>query len=88
MASERQVLAEAMRAELLELYNDTWRQGDEPVLSAKELAARLDWQLLCVSASDIVPVEFGYGAGDLFGNHCVTIEVDAELQFRDIDLRG
>jgi hypothetical protein len=87
MARERQVLAEAIRVELLELYNDTWRQG-EPVLSAEELTARLDWQLLTVTASDVVPVEFSYGAGELFGYHGVTIEVDAELRFRDIDLRG
>src|SRR6516162_1401957 len=46
MDNERRLLAEALRAELLELYNDTWRQGDEPVLSATELAARLEWQLL------------------------------------------
>lgn len=88
MGSERQVLAEAMQAELLELYNDTWRQADEPVLSAEELTARLDWQLLSVSASDVVPVEFSYGAGELFGYHGVTVEVGAGLRFRDIDLRG
>jgi hypothetical protein len=88
MANERRVLAEAVQAELLELYNDTWRQGDEPTLSADELTERLEWQLLTVSASEIVPVEFSYDAGDLFGYHGVTVEVDAELRFRDIDLRG
>jgi hypothetical protein len=86
LSNEPRVLAEGMRAELLELYNDTWRQGDEPVLSAEELTEQLDWQMLSISASDIVPVEFGYGAGELFGYHGVTIEVDAELRFRDIDL--
>ena len=60
MVNERQVLAEAMRAELLELYNDTWRQGDEPVLSTEELTNRLDWQLLSISTNDIVPVDFSY----------------------------
>jgi hypothetical protein len=88
VASERLVLAEALRAELLQLYNDTWRRSAEPVLSADELTAQLDWQLLSISASEIVPVEFSYGAGDLFGCHGVTVEVDAELRFRDIDLRG
>jgi hypothetical protein len=85
--NEQRVLATAIRAELLELYNDTWR-GDEPVLSAAELTARLEWTLLTVSASDIVPVEFGYHAGELFGGHGVAVEVDAELRFSDIDLRG
>lgn len=88
LANERQVLAEAMEAELLELYNDTWRQNDELVLSAEELTARLNWGLLSVMDSDIVPVEFSYGAGELFGYHGVTVEVDAALKFRDIDLRG
>ena len=76
MANERQVLAEAIRAELLELYNDTWRQGDEPALSADELTTRLEWQLLDVRASGFVPIEFSYGAGELFGYHGVTVSVD------------
>jgi hypothetical protein len=86
--NERRVLAEAIRAELLELYNDTWRQSDETVLSAEELTTQLEWTLLTVSASDIVPVEFSYHAGELFGGHGVAVEVDDEFQFRDIDLRG
>jgi hypothetical protein len=88
MANERSVLADAMHAELLELYNYTWRQGCAPALTADELTERLEWQLLDISVSDIVPVAFSYGAGELFGNHGVTVEVDAELRFRDIDLRG
>jgi hypothetical protein len=86
--NEQRILADALRMELLELYNGAWRQGDEPVLTADGLAARLEWTLLVVSASDIVPVEFSYAAGELFGYHGVTIEVDAKLRFRDIELRG
>ena len=52
------------------------------------MTARLEWTLLSVSALDIVPVEFSYHAGELFGGHGVAVEVDAELRFRDIDLRG
>jgi hypothetical protein len=85
--NERRVLADAMRAELLELYNGTWRQGGEPVLSARRLTARLGWALLTVSASETVPVEFGYDAGGLFGGHCVAVEVGAELRYRDVDLQ-
>jgi hypothetical protein len=88
LANERQSLAEAMKAELLELYNDTWRQGDEPVLSAEELTARLEWQLLCVRASDSAAIEFHYEAGELFGYHGVVVEVGADLRFSNIDLRG
>jgi hypothetical protein len=86
--NERRILSDAIQAELLELYNGTWRQSEEPELTAGELTARLDWQLVVVNASEIVPVEFSYGAGELFGYHGVTVEVDANLQFRDIDLRG
>lgn len=88
MANERRVLAVAMRAQLLELYNDTWRQEDEPALSCEELAGRLEWQLLSVIACDIVPVEFSYDAGDLFGYHGVTVKVDDSLSFRSVELRG
>jgi hypothetical protein len=88
LANERRVLAEAMQAGLLELYNDTWREADEPRLSAKELAARLDWQLLKLKDCDVVPVEFHYDAGDLFVGHGVAVGLGAELQFRGIDLRG
>jgi hypothetical protein len=86
--NERRMLAKAMRAELLELYNDTWRRGEESVLSAGELTARLEWTLLTLSGSEVVPVEFSYHAGELFGGHGVAVEVDAELRFTDIDLRG
>ena len=88
LGSEPSVLREAIRAELLELYNETWRQGSDPVLTAEELAGRLVWSVVEVSASDIVPVTFTYGAGDLFGGHCVAVEVGAKLRFRDIDLQG
>ena len=88
MVNERRVLADAMQARLLELYNNSWRQDGEPEMSSDALTAQLDWQLLTVSACNLVPVEYSYDAGELFGYHGVTIEVDAELQFRDIDLRG
>lgn len=86
--NERRVLGDAVRAELLDLYNETWRQDDEPELTADELAARLTWELLAISASDVAPIEFGYEAGELFGRHSVTVEVSEELEFQDVDLRG
>src|SRR6516165_4729611 len=41
MRAERRILRDALREELLELYNDTWRRGEEPELTAKELMSRL-----------------------------------------------
>jgi hypothetical protein len=32
--------------------------------------------LLVVSSSEVVPVEFSYDAGELFGYHGVTLEVE------------
>lgn len=88
MGNERRLFWEALRAYLLELYNDGWRQDDEPVLLEDEFAAQLEWQLLEIKASDIVPVEFWYDAGDLFGGHGVVIQVGAELQYRSANLVG
>ena len=88
LGTEQRILRDAIRAELLELYNDIWQQGDEPELTADELMSRLEWTLLDISASPIVPVTFSYDAGDLFGGHSVAVKVDGELRFRDIDLRG
>lgn len=86
--NERRILDECVRTELLELYNDTWRRQDEHTLSEEEFTTRLEWTLLTVSANEIVPVEFGYHAGEMFGGHGVAVEVDAELRYRDVDLRG
>jgi hypothetical protein len=88
VGNERRVLADAIEAELLGLYNGTWRRGDDAELDAGELATRLEWHLLTVNPGGVVPVEFTYGAGDLFGGHGVAVEVDQGLQFRDVDLRG
>ena len=88
MANERRILAEAVQVELLELYNSTWRRAGEPVLSAVELMAKLEWHLLCINADAVVLIDYGYGAGALFGNHGVSVEVGEDLRFRDIDLLG
>ena len=57
-------------------------------MSAEGLTVLLEWTLLTVSAGKIVPVQFSYHAGELFGGHGVAVEVDAGLRFRGIDLRG
>jgi hypothetical protein len=86
LKNEREVLREAIQAELLELYNETWR-GSDPVLDAKELEDKLEWHHLEIRDSDVL-VEFTYGPGELFGGHGVAVELDAELKFHDVDLRG
>src|SRR5262249_23570355 len=44
--NEQRLFREALRADVLELYNAGWRQDGEPVLSEEEFAALLEWQLL------------------------------------------
>jgi hypothetical protein len=84
--AERRILRDALREELLELYNETWRQGNQPKLTAKELTSQLT--LALIEIDTLIPVTLSYEAGDLFGGHGVAIEVDESLQFQDIDLRG
>jgi hypothetical protein len=90
LKNEQFILQDAMQAELLELYNDIWRGEDEPELTADELTARLDWQLVVIKTGRMsrFPVEFNYEAGYLFGYHGVTVKVDEKLAFHDIELRG
>jgi hypothetical protein len=88
MVNERRILAQAVEVELLELYNNTWRRGVEPVVSAADLMAKLEWHVLCVNADAAVSLDYGYGAGALFGNHGLSVEVDENLRFRGIDLLG
>jgi hypothetical protein len=89
MVNQGRILREAVEAELRELYNDVWRQGDEPELTTEELIERLVWTFLKLSTSEDVPVCFAYAAqGELFGGHSIDVEVDGELHYRDIDLVG
>jgi hypothetical protein len=86
--NERRILEEAIRATILDLYNDTWRQGDDDTLTEEELARQLEWVFLKISSSEVVPITFSYDAGDLFGRHCVDVDVNAQLRFRGIELVG
>jgi hypothetical protein len=86
--NERSLFQQAMQTYLLELYNDGWRQEDDPLLSADDFSAQLEWQFLEVSDSEIVPITFGYDPGDLFGGHVVFVKVDASLRFRGAQLVG
>ena len=88
LVNERAILATAVSSYLLELYNECWRQDDLPVLGSAGFTAALEWQFLEVSASEIVPVDFGYDPGDLFGGHTVTVEVGPDLRYRGAHLIG
>jgi hypothetical protein len=84
--AERRILRDAVSEELLELYNETWRQGNQPKLTAKELMSQLKFSLIDIDT--VVPITLSYEAAGLFGGHSVAILVDEDLQFQDIDLQS
>ena len=88
LKNERRVLREAIQAYLLDLYNDGWRQEEDPVLTAEEFEGELTWEGLDISESEIVLVEFWYSDGgrDLFGGHVIVIEMDDQLRRRSAHL--
>jgi hypothetical protein len=88
MRAERQVLRTAVQKELLELYNDTWRQSDEPELTTDEFMSRLGFTFIQIRTDFKSVVILSYGAGDLFGGHSVDVELDNELRHLNVDLIG
>jgi hypothetical protein len=86
--SERRILRDAVRLELLELYNDTWRRSGDPKLSTTAFIEQLEFTFIKLQPGWDIPVILSYGAGDLFGGHSVDVEVDAKLKVIDVDLVG
>lgn len=84
---ERRILRAAVREELLELYNETWRVAGRE-LTAAELISQLRFEYIEISPVGVVPVILSYTAGDLFGGHTVDVEVDETLSYIDVDLVG
>lgn len=85
MNAERQLLQEAIKDKLFDLY-ETWRQENEPKLTAEELQDQLE--LIFVRIDTVIPITLSYDLGDLFGGHSVDVEVDRQLQFAGVNLVG
>src|SRR5262249_43059950 len=66
-------LPRAVAAELVEPFNDTWRQEDEAVETAESLAARI--ALESVHIDELGGVTVSYGDGDLFGGHTIQVHI-------------
>ena len=67
---------------------DERRQEDEPVLSAEELAERLE---LVTVRIDTAKLKLGYivgGLEDVFGGHCIDVRVDESLTVTGVGLVG
>jgi hypothetical protein len=86
LKAERQIIKAAIRSELLELYNDTWRQEGERKLTADQLLGRLEFVYIGLRPTWDVPIILSYAAGDLFGGH--SVDVEADLQVIDTGLVG
>jgi hypothetical protein len=70
---------------LCELKNETWA-GEDPPLSAAELALRLSLEACEIDADGLASLYFADGG--LFGGHSVVVYVDAEGHFVDAKLAG
>jgi hypothetical protein len=85
MDAERQVLDEAIRRRILDLY-EAWRQTDEPQLTAGELKDRLEFTFVRIDT--VGPITLSYLLGDVFGGHSVDVRVNEECQVVDVGLVG
>lgn len=67
------------------LKNETW-SGDDPPLSAAQLAQRLSLEACEIGADGVATLYFDDGG--LFGGHSVVVYVDADGAFVDAKLAG
>jgi hypothetical protein len=77
----RQLASETMR----ELKNETW-SGDDPPLSAAQLAHRLSLEACEIAADGVATLYFDDGG--LFGGHSVVVYIDPGGDFVDAKLAG
>ena len=85
MKRQQFLLHEAVQKELLELYNDCWRQ-DDVVLTFDKFVRHL--RLDAFSVDTTIPITLYYDAGDLFGGHAVAMDIDRNFVYQQYDLRG
>ncbi len=57
--------------EKLDLYNDIWREDDDPELTPEEFKSRISLATVCVYPGG--EFEFHYGDGDLFASHMIAV---------------
>lgn len=79
--SLRQLVAE----ELLELYNDTWRQDGNAELDLDGFGTRIRPTSVDVSEDG---VEIYFDDGGLFGQHSIVVLLNTDLDLVDVKLAG
>jgi hypothetical protein len=72
--------------QLLELYNDEWRNEGESTKSADEFIAHL--QLDSLSGYPDGTVEVSFTVGELFAGHIVLMSVESDGSVSQVDIAG
>ncbi len=72
--------------ELLTLFNEEWRDDDEPEHSADDFTARMT--LTDITASQNGDFDFWYDDGDLFCGHAIYVRGNLTHGFTDADIEG
>ena len=72
--------------DLLRLYNDNWRNGEElELLDADRFMRRISLSGITLGAADFGSsdgcVSLDYSAGDLFAGHSIEVHLDSDLQY-------
>lgn len=75
----------AVAKEMVEVYNDAWRDEDEPITAA-EFARRTE--LLRIGFEDDGSLLLSYDGHDMFGGHVIDGVFEANRSFRGANLVG
>lgn len=67
----RQQIESYILQEMLDPYNNNWREADDPELTSEEFLSCICLGLTCVNPGG--EFEFHYGDNDLFGGHTIMI---------------
>jgi hypothetical protein len=70
---------------MLKLYNDAWRDEDEPITEAEFMRRT---ELMRIGFEDDGSLLLSYDNGDMFGGHVIDGFFAADRSFRDAHLIG
>jgi hypothetical protein len=78
--------------DLLRLYNDNWRNGDQlELLDEDGFMRRISLSYINIGAADFGSdgwVSLAYSDGDLFAGHSIDVHLDAALQYVKSGISG
>ena len=79
--------------DLLGLYNDNWRNGDQlEVLDENGFMRRISFSYIFIGAADFDSAEgcvsVSYSNGDLFAGHSIDVTLDADLNYVRSSISG